>query len=690
MHCLASRFQALCLLLLLVGTGVLQAQWRPLNKPFSTSISYLAEHDGTVLASSPTGIYRSTDEGLNWTHVFAEKYTQDIVRAGNDFFAASVTGVVVSHDDGRTWAHVPHDFSGGISALAFDGSTLYACSFGAPGIFTSTDNGATWTVSSEGLPNTYVIAFAVMGTDVYLSLNNGFGDENGGIFARNTDGSWRRAGLEGRSMQAFAAVSTSLFAGDWEGLYRSTDKGATWQLLSTPPGAVFTSIVAMGTTLYGGAQGVLRSVDNGDTWTSVGMELMNVQSLEVRGTSLIAGTMLHGAYISDDGGATWQPVNDGIKSTAPVSALTADGKDLYAVVQNTNTLYKGVGGTAWSALPTPVTTASITTLAVINSTLLAGTGLGGIFNSDVNGASWQMSTGLPGQMWTNSFLRSGSTILAGTYGISMPAQTFSGVYISNDIGLTWTPSDLLSATYCLAQHNGALYAGTERDGVFMSTDGGAHWTRTSENLPNNSSIYALASNGSTLFASAYNEGVFASHDNGTTWQQAMGGMFGITRATSFAVSGSAVFAATDLGIFRTQDNGLSWESIAEGMENLPVQVLTISDGYLYAGTIDEAVWRRPLSEITTTSVQESTPEPLRYSLQPHPLTSTSLLQLCSTCELHNATLSLSTVGGQRVLTTTGLHGTSVSIERGSMAAGVYTFTLEEAGRVVASGTLVVE
>ncbi len=694
MRCFSIRTHALSLLFCLTGTVFAQAQWQPLNEPFGTNIQGLFESNGTALASSPTGIYRSDNHGMNWSHAYTGNASPSFARIGSRLYASTWSDIIVSDNDGQSWEQLQTNLpESNVSALAYDGSTLYAGGFGL-GIYSSTDNGATWQSNNEGLPNDYVVSIAVIDTSVFINIISSFGAEDGGIYTREAGGNWIRISSTTMHPSLLKAIGSVLFIAGWNEAYRSEDLGHTWIPLASPTSQSYISCVeSSGSLLFAGTSdnGVFSSTDNGATWSPAGLEFTGITSLTASSSMLIAGTTKYGAYISHDNGAHWEAVNTGIASTTTVPVLAADNSGIYAAVENSTNIYKSSdNGISWVELPAPHTTSStITALAVANSTLLAGTSMEGVFNADVDGTLWQASTGIPKKIWVTNFLQSGSLLLAGTMSMSFPVAPYSGAYISNDIGITWTATDLPTSALSLVQHNGALYAGTTTD-VRVSTDGGTHWVRSSPASIAESEIYSLASNGATLFAGSYNNGIFISHNNGITWTPSTMGLPENIRVTRFAVYEQTVFAGTEDGVFKTTDNGTTWESVTDGMEHIPVQTIVIQGDYLYAGTTGAATWRRPLSELVITSVNESTPVQSGYELFPNPMKTAATLRLCASCELHNATLSITTVAGQHVRSTHGLYGSSITIQRGELAPGVYAFTLEEHGTRLTSGTFVVE
>src|SRR5262249_19208922 len=116
------------------------------------------------------------------------------------------------------------------------------------------------------------------------------------------------------------ANSQVLYAGTNEdGIWKSTDRGDTWQHAGSPgPFPVYSLIVDRFAphTIYAGTNGggVWTSSDGGVTWwQSTGLSTGMVSSLAVDSTGLLyAGTNSAGAQASRDLGATWTTLRAGI------------------------------------------------------------------------------------------------------------------------------------------------------------------------------------------------------------------------------------------------------------------------------------------------------------------------------------------------------------------------------------------
>src|SRR5262249_9447794 len=151
----------------------------------------------------------------------------------------------------------------------------------------------------------------------------------------------------------------------------------------------------------------------------------------------------------------------------------------------------------------------IYSLLATDAALYAGTFGGGVFRSTDQGRSWtQLNAGL-----TNTYVHALAVM-----GTTLYAGTEDGVFrLANQVS-SWMPSSLgfeHTDIESFAVLGTTLFAGTAGGGVYRSTDGGNNWTPVNRGLPVEAYIPALAVVGTTLFAgSEFGGGVFRSTDQG--------------------------------------------------------------------------------------------------------------------------------------------------------------------------------
>jgi len=300
------------------------------------------------------------------------------------------------------------------------------------------------------------------------------------------------------------------------------------------------------------------------------------------GSTFFAGTWGGGVFLSTDGGTNWTATNNGLTNKY-VSSLLKSGIHLFVVTD------------------------------------------AGIFVTTDNGANWaQANNGITNQ--ANSITLAGTNLFAGTFN--------SGIFLSTDNGAIWNPSGLSNlGVNTIAVSGSNIFAGafsySDESGVFLSSDNGASWTKMNNGL-SDTMVTSLAVSGTNLFAnvsSGSGTKVYVSANDGDDWNEANNGL--PNTSSLFAVSGSNVFAGTyGDGVFLTTDNGTSWVDVNSPSFNKFINALAVIDEYIYAGTFDGGVYRRPLSQIIT-AVDDYSNIPVEFNLAqnyPNPFNPSTIIR----------------------------------------------------------------
>lgn len=207
---------------------------------------------------------------------------------------------------GRWESLGPDNVTGRIKALAIhpeNGDILYAGAAGG-GVWKTIDGGRNWvpTMHEERCLAIGGLALGPSNPDIVYAAT---GEWTGGI-------GWPR---------------NPVVKG--EGVYRSSDGGAHWQLCA-PIASEFCSSVAVDPTnsdivFVGGDKGLHRSRDGGVTWDIPDgsrhalFELGEISSIAIAHDEpcrLYVGVHKKGVFRSFDGGESWSPVEEGIESTS--------------------------------------------------------------------------------------------------------------------------------------------------------------------------------------------------------------------------------------------------------------------------------------------------------------------------------------------------------------------------------------
>jgi photosystem II stability/assembly factor-like uncharacterized protein len=281
-----------------------------------------------------------------WSYVSSPNIfypTNQVASYNGKLYAAGNNGVYESTDGGQTWTDLTQGFgscpSCGNRFLAFSGSNIYVGTT-TGGVFMSTDNGATWQTDTVGLQNGgQVNMLHVDGSSIFVALDWSVY----GLFKKNVGSSvWTR--ISGTTLGQNAAsrplgmgrIGGELFIATYSaGLYKSTDDGNTWTQISgtgypSDLGVVGwpAALLVHGTNLVlRSANGVHRSTNFGGTWSRIDQGFAQycpipnlcwtpILAFHTRGTNIYAGVQfVDSAYVSTDGGTTWQDISDGVLNT---------------------------------------------------------------------------------------------------------------------------------------------------------------------------------------------------------------------------------------------------------------------------------------------------------------------------------------------------------------------------------------
>ncbi|GAT32580.1 hypothetical protein TSACC_2979 [Terrimicrobium sacchariphilum] len=290
-------------------------------------------HKGKVYASAmDEGSLVSSDNGKTWKQLWPLKHTDDL--------------------SGHNWRLAVNDVNGGTRVI----STCSPWSTAKPqSIIRSEDDGNTFTVIREGIPN-YVLmpntmwgrgyprALAVDPNDpqvVYLGIDGDPepGKMGGGIF-KSLDGgaTWKQLTSQptGRRMYNGLAVdptdSNRVFwgaCGNGGGVWRSNDGGESWEQVFRNEVFVWNVVVATDGTIYCSGEQLWRSKDQGKTWTRitnfpekpramVGIEVhpTNPNIIWVSRTNW-GNLRLGSIHKTTDGGDTWTDITGNIPYVGP-------------------------------------------------------------------------------------------------------------------------------------------------------------------------------------------------------------------------------------------------------------------------------------------------------------------------------------------------------------------------------------
>lgn len=544
------------------------------------------------------------------------------------------------------------------------------------GIFSSTNNGANWRLSSKGLTNSYIYFIAAKGDTLLAGIPDGLfvsTDYGNNWSQKYFDGSAvTSAVFQGNRLYIWYAgrfaytdnfganwtvryspaevttcaciIDSTVFFGNYaQYVYRSTNMGITWDsLISGIPYGNPTDMEVIGNNIYLCARYLYRSSDHGNTWTEVLNTGSYVNDVCYDGTAILAGTNL-GMMVSTNNGVNWSMRFLG-GGTPTVTAVISNGSKVFAGADYSSIYVSSNHGTNWALSNTGYSNLVVTSLISADSSLFAATTQKGVFRSNDNGNSW-MQVVTPSIISVNVL-----KYLNGKLYMGFPNGTgYSCIYTSTNYGVNWVLLGLTGKNVNdIFFKDSLMFAGTTT-GLYRSSDGGTNWVASGLTTQN---VNRIAEKSGTLFAGCQ-QGFYYSTNNGVTWIQTdihmnndiivsgnniyaghiddiykssnngvnwspvnSGGLY----TNGFFASGNTVFALTRTGVFSTSDGGQNWISRNEGLVFPDSKCIVTKGGYAYLGTKGLSVFKRPVNEIIgiRNLSSEIPPDYILYNNYPNP------------------------------------------------------------------------
>ena len=357
---------------------------------------------------------------------------------------------------------------------------------------------------------------------------------------------------------------------------------AQWKQTNGPFGGTINCIATTGSNIYvGTTAGLFQSNDMGSKWNmvNIGYAHPNVISLATEGSNIYLGTKDSlGVYVSNDNGKKWTKKLFRYVSTFAICDsmvlagtfwngiyLSTDHGDNWALISN--------------GLPTKYN--NVYTIEFKGKKIFTGSD-SGVYFSDNYGSSWKArKVGLCKAVKT--IVIRDTIIFAGTDGC--------GIFRSNDDGINWTAVNNGISGYikALAIDDTNIIAGTNQ-GIYISGDDALNWAPSNHGVTLFPEILSLNVNGKNIFAGTHYGGLFLSSDHGLKWAPT-NNVFSNLYVNSFATNGNEIFAGTRYaGIYSTKNEGASWKPVNEGLnynkENFygSVQTIVAKDSFIFAQT----------------------------------------------------------------------------------------------------------
>lgn len=406
-----------------------------------------------AVSGNSSGLYTSID-GAAWTSinpansgecfgVYVDPENADIIILNAEF------GLFKSEDGGTSWSNkLPVD--GYFSCSIVKYNNVLRAAFWYSDIYESADNGNTWTIVPNNIPEKTWSALAVSDAG-FLAASNG-------TIVREVEQELVLSveGLNNAYVHcvAYYADRNELWAGtEGSGTWCSYDMGLNWEFKST-------------------------GLQSWWAFTFAPTDDYNRQ----HGRMLVATP--DGAFYTDTYGESWQVLRQGSDSYSGVLIHPEDSNVMWVSTSGGMIEYTTNGGTSWNATPNlPFAFYPDFELCqnnngdfrvLLNFEQLAET----VYYSDDLGASFSPATGLDGATYfTDCSVRPAGDLPQMVY-----LSTNKGIYKSADGAVYEKCPNLNGMAWSVLGSRGTdVYAGAE-NGVFHSTDEGQTWQAFNTNI----------------------------------------------------------------------------------------------------------------------------------------------------------------------------------------------------------------
>jgi photosystem II stability/assembly factor-like uncharacterized protein len=663
------------LILLVLGTtNNINAQWVQANGPYGGVINCIGGNSWELFAgTNGGGLYRSTDNGNNWTRfimpntkLFNYSGNLDVI---NDIYVrdsiiimTANTGFWVSNDDGNSWNYLLKLHYWDITnKFYFCGNYLIYAYKDSPNIaeFDSSFSDIIGGIA-EGSFNYNIYRNLLEVNATYFNMNFIVAGTNYGVYVSSDTGkTWTRSNtnLTDTSIKAVAKCDSKIFAGtEKSGIFVSPDSGKSW--LPCNSGLTTLSVTTLSVSdniIYAGTNGggIFRSTDYGASWQAMNTGLKNpfISQIYFKGNEIIAGTNGGGIYIYK--GQSWDEKNNGL-TASKINTFLRAGDKLFAGSDGGGIYLTTDEGVSWNEVNSGLQCFNINSLAMDGNNLFAGTTDGGIFRSTDYGQNWVAANNGISSINVNAITVSGNNIIAAgnpwgkntSYIILNQEYLYADscrLYLSSDHGNNWSLVDTGYVVNYLTSSNSDVFAGLI-GGIGHSSDSGKHWNYINQFVATGEweeylpvYINQIIIRGSKIFAGQFHFGISSYNIQDiildTLFQYPVYpteiGIYPTCSFLSIAQNDTAIFSVYNgltyyplYGIDYSTDEGKNWKVIhtpfINGVPGLQLEPqansISLSDKYLFVGTRNYGIWKLPLADIATGIKDKTVDLPTKYLL----------------------------------------------------------------------------
>jgi photosystem II stability/assembly factor-like uncharacterized protein len=530
------------------------------------------------------GVYRSGDAGHTWQLIGLEGHSvRALAQAPSnpDILVAGTTdGVFRSTDAGKNWTRISSETQDDLrnfDSIAIDPrdpETIYAGTYHLP--WKTVDAGKTWTPIHKGMVDDSDVM------SITVDQNNPdhvFASACSGIYhSSDAAASWAKfKGIPNSSRRTVHILQDpkrplTVYAATTEGLWKTSDDGGSWRRVTPASWSILSMLIdpenssrlILGTERYG----VQVSADGGETYQAANQGFSHRRIVDAatdprhpERTLVVLTTSFEPLLETRDGGRTWTPLANGLKS-GPPRHVFASPDGWFAAPRTGGLMRYDSSKASWVAVnqiveeAAPVRTQRAATLKKISARK-------GAKAASPPPARAMVKSAEPLRAVVNdmSFGRE-----------AWYAATAEGLFVSHDRGLSWTalpfsPVEPVAAgvhagtvpvrTVYAASGNSYVWAMTSRQ-LDVSGDAGKTWISHPLPFEPRGRVHFHPVDENTVMMSG-DQGVFITRDAGATWRQANLTELMIDNMTP--VSDAVVVSDARGALFVSRDAGRTWARI---------------------------------------------------------------------------------------------------------------------------------
>ena len=400
------------------------------------------------------------------------------------------------------------------------------------------------------------------------------------------------------------------YAATSQGVFRTSDGGATWAPYTTGMGAIAVTALAVdknGLAYAGTTSGVYKRAKGAAAWSAASGSGSTALTGSVK--SLVVGNndptrlwsiTTTNVFVSSNSAGAWSAASTGlpVTATANMAALAVSPVDATQVLigygDGTGVFLSAInaGAVSWGDLQLPASTqVSVLALDGTGTLVYAATRNKNLYVLDGSGTWSPASTGgLPAPVRAiTAMLLQGATLFTGYANGKVFSNTASTVLATGwTAASTGLPALGITALAADPTSGSALFSAQPLLQVYRSTNSGGTWASSSTGLRGINAIAVDPATPARVYAATTANGVQLSTDSGLTFAPANAGFSGVSQviALCFDRVHALVWAATDAGVYSSPTGAApTWTASAVPGNPRPTGIAADANGNIYLSTV---------------------------------------------------------------------------------------------------------